>query len=76
VFEEIETGELIRVRTSGFARFAGDRIPEGPFDLIGVLSLHTDRHGSWFGRGQNDFPDYQIAIRDLRDVIIIPSSSP
>ena len=71
VFEEIETGELIRVRTSGFARFAGNTIPEGPIDLIGVLSLHTDRHGSWFGRGSGDFPDYQLAIRDLRDVIIV-----
>ncbi|MCL2413420.1 MAG: DUF5689 domain-containing protein [Bacteroidales bacterium] len=70
LFEEISTGEIIRVRTSGFARFAGEAIPEGPMTLIGVLSLNTDRHGSWFSRGQNDFPDYQIALRDLRDVII------
>jgi len=61
-------GDTLRVRTSGFARFAGDTIPQGPVDLVGVLSLHSGRLGTWFGRGNNHFPDYQLAIRDLRDV--------
>lgn len=44
------------IRSSGFARFAGDLTPEGNGTMIGILSVY---------RG-----DYQLMIRDLDDVMM------
>jgi len=45
--------QSIIVRTSGHARFAGERIPTTPVDIVGILTV---------------FGNSQIGIRDLNDV--------
>ena len=51
-----ENERNIIIRTSGHARFAGDRVPTEPVDIVGVLSV--------FGGNS------QLGIRDLNDVTL------
>jgi len=57
-FTDGSSSQII-VRTSGFARFAGDTMPTEPVDIVGILT----RFGtSGAARG------YQLVLRDLNDV--------
>ncbi|MDY0141747.1 MAG: DUF5689 domain-containing protein [Bacteroidales bacterium] len=51
---EDEFGGTILVRTSGYAGFAGNKIPEGRGSIIAILSKYND--------------DYQLYIRSLGEV--------
>ena len=52
----VSGNDTIIIRTSGHARFAGDRIPTEPIDVVGILSV--------FGGNS------QLGIRDLNDVTL------
>ncbi|MDD2634981.1 MAG: DUF5689 domain-containing protein, partial [Bacteroidales bacterium] len=51
---EDEFGGTILVRTSGYAGFAGNKIPEGRGSIVGILGKYND--------------DYQLYIRSLGEV--------
>ncbi|MCL2027491.1 MAG: DUF5689 domain-containing protein [Bacteroidales bacterium] len=61
LFED-ESEQTIITRNSGYARFAGDVIPTGKVDLIGILTIFNN--------------NYQLLLRDLNDVIIHKESDP
>ncbi|MCL2028224.1 MAG: DUF5689 domain-containing protein [Bacteroidales bacterium] len=57
------------VRTSGYARFAGQLVPkDGNRDFVGIIGIYSDRRL----RAGNmvRYPDFQLLLRDLNDVII------
>ena len=59
-YRDASSTNTVIVRTSGFSRFAGLPIqPTG--DFTGVIGIYTSRTGG--------FPDYQLTIRDLNDVV-------
>ena len=49
-------GSNVVVRTSSYARFAGDKLPTTPCDIIGIASRYNN--------------DWQIEIRKTDDVIV------
>ena len=53
---KIGMGSNVVVRTSSYARFAGDKLPTTPCDIIGIASRYNN--------------DWQIEIRKTDDVIV------
>lgn len=54
-----ENGNSIIVRTSGYARFWSERLPEGNFDIVGILSYN----------GSGSSANWQILLRSMDDVL-------
>jgi hypothetical protein len=52
-----KTTPWLALRTSGYAAFAGDPIPSGSGSIVGVLSVFNG--------------DYQLFIRDTKDVMLV-----
>lgn len=54
-----ENGNSIIVRTSGYARFWSERLPEGAFDIVGILSYN----------GSGSSARWQLLLRSLDDIL-------
>lgn len=62
---EVETGNVISMTTSCYARFASKRLPAGTYDIVAIVGWYRDQMGT------AQYPkegSYQLAVQNFADI--------